>query len=41
MKQENFDGSNESFRDFLLRAINSGKLSAGKIKPLYDSFYAQ
>lgn len=41
MKQEKFDGSTESFRDFLLRVINSGKLSAGKIKPLYDAFYAQ
>ncbi len=41
MKQEKFDGATESFRNLLLRAINSGKLSAGKIKPLYDAFYTR
>ncbi|MGI8466865.1 MAG: hypothetical protein ACR2N3_00230 [Pyrinomonadaceae bacterium] len=40
MKQENFDGRHEKFREFLLRMLRSGKLSAGKIKPLYDDFYS-
>ena len=40
MKQENFDGARENSRDFLLRMIRSGKLSAGKIKPIYDDFYS-
>lgn len=40
MKWEHFDGTHEKFRDFLLRMIRSGKLSTGKIKPLYDAFYA-
>jgi hypothetical protein len=40
MKTEKFDGKSEKFRGFLLRMIKSGKLSAGKIKPLYDDFYS-
>ena len=40
MKQEKFDGTHENFREFLLRMICSGKLSAGKIKLIYDDFYA-
>jgi hypothetical protein len=39
MKSENFDGTRGKFREFLLRVIRSGKLSAGKIKPLYEAFY--
>lgn len=39
MKQEKYDGRQEIFRNFLLRVLLSGKLSAGKIKPLYDNFY--
>lgn len=39
MKQEKYDGRQEVFRNFLLRVLLSGKLSAGKIKPLYDNFY--
>jgi hypothetical protein len=38
MKSENFDGEREKFREFLLRMIKSGKLSSGRIKPLYDDF---
>src|SRR6267143_2391612 len=37
MKHENYDGGKEDFREFLLRMIRSGKLAAGKIKPLYDA----
>lgn len=37
MKQEKYDGQKENFRNFLLRILLEGKLSAGKIKPLYDS----
>jgi hypothetical protein len=41
MRQESFDQSRETCRAFLLRMIRSGKLSAGKIKPIYDEFYSQ
>ncbi|HLA96210.1 MAG TPA: hypothetical protein VK612_10850 [Pyrinomonadaceae bacterium] len=41
MKEENFDGKRENFRAFLIRMIGSGKLSAGRIKPIYDAFYAK
>ena len=40
MKREKFNGERESFRDFFLRMIRSEKLTAGKIKPLYDDFYS-
>ena len=39
MKQENYGGRKESFRDFLVRAIRSGKLGAGNIEPTYKAFY--
>lgn len=39
MKEENFNGESESFRDFLIRMIGSGKLKAGSIKAIYDAFY--
>jgi hypothetical protein len=41
MKDESFDGKREIFRAFLLRMIGSGKLSAGRIKPIYDAFYSK
>jgi hypothetical protein len=41
MKEENFNGERESFRDFLIRMIHSGKLKAGSIKPINDAFYSQ
>lgn len=41
MKEENFDGTRESFRDFLLRMIRSGKLKAGNIKQINDAFYSR
>jgi hypothetical protein len=41
MKEENFNGEQETFRNFLLRMIRSGKLSAGRIKSIYDAFYSQ
>lgn len=39
MKEENYNSKNEVFRDFLVRMINSGRLSAGKIKAFHDKFY--
>jgi len=39
MKEENYNQKGELFRDFLVRMIRSGKLSPGKIKPIYDTFY--
>jgi hypothetical protein len=41
MKDENFNEGHESLRDFLIRMIRSGKLAAGRIKPIYDAFYSQ
>ena len=41
MKEESFDGTRESFRDFLIRVIRSGKLTPGRIKPIYDAFYSR
>lgn len=41
MKEENFTGEREAFRDFLIRAIREGKLKAGRIKPVYDLFYSR
>jgi hypothetical protein len=41
MKEEKFDGERETFRNFLIRMIRSGKLKAGNIKPIYDAFYFQ
>ena len=41
MKAENFNGERESFRDFLIRTIRSGKLKAGGIKQIYDDFYSR
>jgi len=41
MKGGNFPAAGESFRDFLIRMIRTGRLAAGRIKPLYDAFYAQ
>lgn len=40
MRRENFSGGRETFRDFLLRMIRSGRLAAGTIKPLYEDFYS-
>jgi hypothetical protein len=37
MKRENYDGSREPFRDFLLRMLKTGKLSPGKIRQLYQA----
>ena len=39
IKEENFENKGETLREFLLRMFRSGKLSAGKIKPIYDRFY--
>jgi len=39
MKEEKFEEGREAFREFLIRMIHSGKLAAGRIKPLYDAFY--
>lgn len=40
MKQENFPENHETFRDFLVRIFRTGKLSSGRIKPIYDGFYS-
>jgi hypothetical protein len=37
MKQENYDGSHEPFRDFLLRMLKTGRLAPGKIRQLYQA----
>lgn len=37
MKRENYDGSREPFRDFLLRMLKTGKLSPGRIRQLYQA----
>ena len=39
MKEEKFPKDHETFRGFLLRMIKTGRLSPGRIKPLYDAFY--
>ena len=39
MKEERFPTSQESFRDFLFRAVRSGKLAPGRIQALYEEFY--
>lgn len=41
MKEKNFSGERETFRDFLIRTIRSGKLKPGDIKKIYDAFYTQ
>jgi hypothetical protein len=35
MKQENYNGSHEPFRDFLLRMLKTGRLAPGKLGQLY------
>jgi hypothetical protein len=40
MKRERFNEKHELFRDFLIRNIQSGNLGPGRIKSLYDGFYA-
>lgn len=40
IRQEKFDPSRETFRDFLIRMIKTGKLAAGRIKPVYQAFYS-
>ena len=39
MRQENYDGSREPFRDFLLRMLKTGKLAPGKIQQLHEALY--
>lgn len=40
MKEEKFPQQGETLRNFLLRMIKTEKIGPGKIKPLYDTFYA-
>jgi len=40
MKKERFNDKQETFQDFVIRYIRSGELGPGKIKPLYEAFYA-
>jgi hypothetical protein len=39
MKEQKSDGQQETFRDFLIRMVRSGKLAPGKVKTIYDDFY--
>ena len=39
MKEENFGSKNESFRDFLIRNIDNGRLLNSNIEKIYISFY--
>jgi hypothetical protein len=39
MKAENYNQKGDLFRDFLVRMIQSGKLSPGNTKKIYDDFY--
>ncbi len=41
MKKKRFNQKGERFRDFLIRMILSGELAPGRIKVIYDNFYAQ
>lgn len=41
MKQENYNEGGESFRDFLVRMIESGKLGPGTIKERHEAFYGE
>lgn len=40
MKEEDYNARNEEFSEFLVRMIQSGKLAPGRIRPLYERFYA-
>jgi len=40
MKQQSFNQGRGTFRDFLLRALTSGRIRAGKLKFLYEAFYS-
>lgn len=40
MKEEKFPQQGETLRNFLLRMFKTGKLAPGKIRPIYDAFYA-
>ncbi|MGB8658174.1 MAG: hypothetical protein WCE90_10390 [Candidatus Zixiibacteriota bacterium] len=40
MKDENYNQKGELFRNFLVRMIQSGRLSPEKIKGIYDGFYS-
>ena len=39
VKEQKFDGKQETFRDFLIRMVRSGMFAAGKVKTIYDDFY--
>lgn len=41
LKEEKYNERGETFRDFLVRMIRTGKLAPGKIKRIYDDFYSQ
>ncbi len=40
MKSQKYNQGREKFADFLIRMITGGELAPGKIKPLYEAFYA-
>jgi hypothetical protein len=40
MRRENYHGSHETFREFLLRMLKTGKLAPGKIWQSYQDFYS-
>ena len=40
MKEEQYNQKNLRLRDFLIHAINTGKLDPGQIEKVYDNFYS-
>jgi hypothetical protein len=40
MTSDHYNAKHERFRDYLVRQIRSGRLGPGKIKSIYDAFYA-
>ena len=41
MLEERYSERREKFRDFLVRMVRSGRLAAGRIRPLYEEFYSR
>lgn len=39
MKEENYNQKGETFRDFLIRMIGTGKIKPSQIEPVYNDFY--
>ena len=39
LKEDRYPARKEAFREYLIRAVRSGRLGAGNIKPTHDAFY--